>query len=225
MSGTEGDTTGGRRGNTRGRIQEVALRLFVARGYDNTSLREIAEELDVTKAALYYHFKTKEELVVAIYDEWTRPIDAIVAWAGEQEPTLENKREILRRYSEAMASAGTLFRFMQENQASLGRFHLGERFKERVRVLGALLVPPTAATVDRIRGLAALHTIHAAVFAVSQYIDVSPEEKRIAALQVAQELLTAAAAADGPAGDPADGQYPAGAAGPAAGSGSDGTEG
>ncbi|NJP68739.1 TetR/AcrR family transcriptional regulator [Streptomyces spiramenti] len=199
MSGTEGDTTGGRRGNTRGRIQEVALRLFVARGYDNTSLREIAEELDVTKAALYYHFKTKEELVVAIYDEWTRPIDAIVAWAGEQEPTLENKREVLRRYSEAMASAGPLFRFMQENQASLGRFHLGERFKERVRVLGALLVPPTAATVDRIRGLAALHTIHAAVFAVSQYIDVGPEEKRLAALQVAQELLTAAAG-DGPAG-------------------------
>ncbi|NJQ15080.1 TetR/AcrR family transcriptional regulator [Streptomyces bohaiensis] len=199
MSGTEGDTTGGRRGNTRGRIQEVALRLFVARGYDNTSLREIAEELDVTKAALYYHFKTKEELVVAIYDEWTQPIDAIVAWAGEQEPTLENKREVLRRYSEAMASAGPLFRFMQENQASLGRFHLGERFKERVRVLGALLVPPTAATVDRIRGLAALHTIHAAVFAVSQYIDVGPEEKRLAALQVAQELLTAAA--DHGAGD------------------------
>ncbi|HWM38542.1 MAG TPA: helix-turn-helix domain-containing protein, partial [Streptomyces sp.] len=45
------------RGNTRQRIQDVALELFAQRGYDKTSLREIAEHLDVTKAALYYHFK------------------------------------------------------------------------------------------------------------------------------------------------------------------------
>ena len=48
------------RGDTRARIQQVALELFAERGYDKTSLREIAERLDVTKAALL-HFKSKEE--------------------------------------------------------------------------------------------------------------------------------------------------------------------
>ena len=41
-----------RRGNTRQRIQDVALDLFAEQGYEKTSLREIAEQLDVTKAAL-----------------------------------------------------------------------------------------------------------------------------------------------------------------------------
>ena len=45
------------RSDTRARIQRVALELFAEQGYDKTSLREIAERLDVTKAALYYHFK------------------------------------------------------------------------------------------------------------------------------------------------------------------------
>ena len=45
------------RGDTRTRIQQVALELFAEQGYDKTSLREIAGRLDVTKAALYYHFE------------------------------------------------------------------------------------------------------------------------------------------------------------------------
>src|ERR1039457_770640 len=51
------------RGDTRQRIQAVALELFAEQGYEKTSLREIAERLGVTKAALYYHFKSKEAIV------------------------------------------------------------------------------------------------------------------------------------------------------------------
>jgi AcrR family transcriptional regulator len=68
-AGTEGAGTEGaghdphhearRHHDTRARIQQVALELFAEQGYDKTSLREIAERLDVTKAALYYHFKSK----------------------------------------------------------------------------------------------------------------------------------------------------------------------
>src|SRR5215475_13717231 len=48
------------RGDTRERIQSIALELFAEQGYEKTSLREIAERLGVTKAALYYHFRSKE---------------------------------------------------------------------------------------------------------------------------------------------------------------------
>ena len=49
--------------DTRDRILETALDLFIERGYDKTSLREIAERVGVTKAALYYHFSSKEEII------------------------------------------------------------------------------------------------------------------------------------------------------------------
>ncbi len=57
------------RGNTRQRIQDIALELFAERGYEKTSLREIAEQLGVTKAALYYHFRTKEDLVTSLFED------------------------------------------------------------------------------------------------------------------------------------------------------------
>jgi TetR/AcrR family transcriptional regulator, cholesterol catabolism regulator len=45
-----------------GQLVEIACRLFAAHGYEGTSLRDIAEEARVTKAALYYHFPNKEAL-------------------------------------------------------------------------------------------------------------------------------------------------------------------
>src|SRR6202167_344121 len=53
--------------STRERILDVALELFLAQGYDGTSLREIAEQLGVTKAALYYHFESKEDILRALH--------------------------------------------------------------------------------------------------------------------------------------------------------------
>jgi AcrR family transcriptional regulator len=48
--------------DTRDRILQVALDLFIEQGYEKTSLREIAERIGVSKAALYYHFASKEEI-------------------------------------------------------------------------------------------------------------------------------------------------------------------
>jgi AcrR family transcriptional regulator len=45
-----------------GQLIEIASRLFASRGYEGTSLRDIAEEARITKAALYYHFPNKEAL-------------------------------------------------------------------------------------------------------------------------------------------------------------------
>lgn len=54
---------------TREVILETARRLFEERGYDATSLRQIAEAVGTTKAAVYYHFPAKEHLLL----ELTRP--------------------------------------------------------------------------------------------------------------------------------------------------------
>jgi Bacterial regulatory proteins, tetR family len=48
---------------TRARILEVAQELFTERGYAGTSIADIAGELGTSKAALYYHFKSKEQIL------------------------------------------------------------------------------------------------------------------------------------------------------------------
>ena len=44
---------------TRARLIEVAMHLFGTRGYADTSIADICDELDITKGALFHHFKTK----------------------------------------------------------------------------------------------------------------------------------------------------------------------
>src|ERR1700759_5383065 len=54
-------------GDTRERILDVALELFTEQGYDKTSLRQIADRLGFTQAAIYYHFAAKQDILVALH--------------------------------------------------------------------------------------------------------------------------------------------------------------
>ncbi|MFI7498869.1 TetR/AcrR family transcriptional regulator [Streptomyces sp. NPDC049687] len=180
-----------RRGNTRQRIQDVALELFAEQGYEKTSLREIAERLEVTKAALYYHFKTKEEIIVGIFTDLTKPIEELIEWGREQPHTLETKHEMVRRYSQALADAAPLFRFMQENQATVRELEIGDSFKDRMRGLRDIFIDPDAPLTDQVRCVSAIFTLHAGMFFL-QDIDGDPEEKRAAVLEVAVDLVSQA---------------------------------
>ncbi|MFB6812894.1 MULTISPECIES: TetR/AcrR family transcriptional regulator [unclassified Streptomyces] len=180
-----------RRGNTRQRIQDVALELFAEQGYEKTSLREIAERLEVTKAALYYHFKTKEDIIISVFEDLTRPIDELIEWAQQQPPTLETKREVLRRYSEAMAAGAPLYRFMQENQATMRELSIGETVKRRLFTLVELLRTEDGPLADQVRCVSALFTLHAGMMFL-QHVEGNPEETRLAALEVATDLITQA---------------------------------
>ncbi len=53
--------------STRERILDIALELFIDQGYEKTSLRDIAERLGTTKAALYYHFERKQDILLELH--------------------------------------------------------------------------------------------------------------------------------------------------------------
>jgi AcrR family transcriptional regulator len=53
-------------GEMRQRILDVAMEFFLDRGYGSTSIRDIAEKLDISKAAVYYHFPAKQSLAAAL---------------------------------------------------------------------------------------------------------------------------------------------------------------
>jgi len=54
---------------TRRRILASALSLFVRKGYERTTFTDIAERLKMTKGAVYWHFESKERLLVELVDE------------------------------------------------------------------------------------------------------------------------------------------------------------
>jgi AcrR family transcriptional regulator len=191
MVGTMDGTKHQRRGNTRQRIQDVALELFAEQGYEKTSLREIAEHLEVTKAALYYHFRTKEEIIVSLFDDLTQPIGELIEWGRQQPHTLETKQEIVRRYSDVLCGATPLFRFMQENQATVRELRIGDSFKDRMRGLRDIIIDPEADLTDQVRCVSALFTLHAGMH-IMQDLETDPEQRRKAVLEVAIDLVTQA---------------------------------
>ena len=150
----------GRRGDTRARIQQVALELFAQQGYDRTSLREIAERLGVTKAALYYHFKSKEDIVLSFTEDHFARIDALIAWGREQPATAQTVREVLDRYISIVVDSGEVFRFLERNQATIhgtgdGK-HRFTQFRPRLKALMEVIAGPDAPLRDRVRAASAL---------------------------------------------------------------------
>ncbi len=70
----------------RQRILDESTRLFVRRGYDGVSIRDIAEACRMTKAALYYHFQDKEDLLVAVLSSGLETLGRLVEDVLSEEP-------------------------------------------------------------------------------------------------------------------------------------------
>lgn len=70
--------TRGRPGHDRSAVLRQAIALFNERGYDATSISDIASALGVTKSAIYHHFPSKESLLAAALDEALEGLSAAV---------------------------------------------------------------------------------------------------------------------------------------------------
>ena len=182
----------GRRVGTREKIQQVALELFAEQGYDKTSLREIAERLNVTKAALYYHFRTKEDIVASLFDDFLAHVDGIIKWAGEQEASHATREGILHRYAEIVTSpeAGRMIQFVQGNQSAVRDLKHSTDLFARFRQLSNLLVDPAAPLKAQLKAGMALGVLHIGTFGPIG-IDATVEQRGAAALEVALELISA----------------------------------
>ncbi len=81
-------TTSPRATRADNRIQElldVAAKLFAKRGYAATSVRDIALGVNMLSGSVYYHFASKEELLVAVYEAGVTQIEARVLAALKNE--------------------------------------------------------------------------------------------------------------------------------------------
>lgn len=197
----QGEPPHGRRGDTRARIQRIALEMFAEQGYERTSLREIAERLGVTKAALYYHFKSKEDIVHSFTEDYFGRLDALIAWGRDQPPTARTGHELLDRYITIVMESGEVFRFLERNQASLRGTEHGKhrftQFRPRLNALVDILTGPAAPPRSRIRAAAALFAANASCMFFSgntlepeadQAPQLDQDELRKIVLELAEDL-------------------------------------
>src|ERR687883_59961 len=85
---------------TRARILDAARGLFAERGYAGTSMRDLAEVLGITKAALYYHFPGKADILLALVEPGLVELDAIADRAPTMIPLFSDpsaKRDLAER--------------------------------------------------------------------------------------------------------------------------------
>lgn len=182
---------------TRERILDVALELFTAHGYDKTSLRDIAERLGITKAALYYYFARKEDILLELHlrlhrfgSEVLSKLEAlpdgperVAAWP-----------QMLNELMEFLASNGDIMAVHERNPAAIAALHANvvnrlenERIEQRlVRILSS----PAISVDQRLRMALSIGAI-TEVFGDSReaFLDVPVEDLTARLRNILRELL------------------------------------
>ena len=169
------DEPGGIQGNgdqagesTRERILDVALDLFTDQGFDGTSMREIAERLGISKPAIYYHFGSKEEILMALHMRLHDFGRAALARLTGQSVTLEQWDSLLGELLDQMPAQRGVFLMHVRNQAAMEKLHTtkdhDDDHDEFLHRLQQALVDPSVPLRDRVRMACALGAMFGGLF-------------------------------------------------------------
>jgi AcrR family transcriptional regulator len=166
--------------DTRERILDVALDLFTEQGFDGTSLREIAERLGVTKAALYYHFESKDDILLALHmrlHEFGK--DALLKM-GDEPVTLAQWRDLLDEIVDSMLAQRPLFLMHERNQAALEKLHKAEHDAEHEDLQNQfrrVLADTRISLEDRVRMAASFGVLFSGLFLSGEAFSSSTNEE------------------------------------------------
>ena len=160
--------------STRERILDVALDLFTDQGFDGTSMREIAERLHISKPAIYYHFASKEEILMALHMRLHELGKEALARLTSQTVTLQAWGVLLDELLDQMVGQRQIFLMHERNQAALEKLHrkdhdeehddLQKRFREA-------LADPSLSLRDRVRMACSLGAVFGGLFMAGDAFD------------------------------------------------------
>jgi AcrR family transcriptional regulator len=140
--------------STRDRILNVALELFTEKGFDGTSLREIAERLGVTKAAIYYHFASKDDILMALHMRLHEFGKDALSQMTDEPVTLQQWGLLLELLVGQMLAQRKLFLFHERNQAALEKLHRADHDAEHDDIqdkFRRVIADPRVSLHDRVR--------------------------------------------------------------------------
>ncbi len=112
-------------------ILETAARLFSQKGYSGVSIRDIARACDLTNAALYYHFKNKDDLFLAVLRRNHEKVMVALTEAFEQSGDFrERLKRLVLRYGEVMCGQRQSYQMVRRDLAQIGDARAGKLFGE-----------------------------------------------------------------------------------------------
>lgn len=167
--------------DTKTRIQAVARELFVRQGVQNTSLRQIADRLGITKPALYYHFASRDDLVRSIVQPLVDDMERFIRGRrpGQERALLEDYFDLVWQHREVIV-------MVIRELPMLATLDLGRRMMEWRQQLISLLLGPDADPAGRIRATVALGGM---ADCTVEYADLSLEQVKPTAVQAAMAAL------------------------------------
>ncbi|WP_350281408.1 helix-turn-helix domain-containing protein [Kribbella sp. HUAS MG21] len=176
--------------DTKTEIHRAAVQLFSTQGYEKTSLREIAEQVGITKASLYYHYSSKQQLLRAIVGTFLDDVFAVLRQVDDLPWSPETERELLGAYVDVViehrSTGPTLMRDIAAVLAAFGDDL--DKLIAQSRRFQVWLAGPDPTPADRLRAAAAVEVVGAAM---SAEIDPesSPDEIRAVLLDAASAIL------------------------------------
>ena len=155
-------TAGSAADDTRQRILDVAVDLFIEQGYAGTSVRDISERLGMTKGSLYYHFASKEDVLNAIVTPLIEDLDRFVADADAAPGRID--RDLLVRLVNILDEHGALLRSLMGDPSVLHGLANRQEMPHRIAALRRALADSDEPTA-LLRGRCALGVINAGAVA------------------------------------------------------------
>lgn len=170
------------------RIINAALELFARHSVGGTSLQMIADQIGVTKAAVYHQFKTKDEIVLAAAAAELGRLEAVLDEA-EAQPTHKRARDALLRGIIDLAVSGRRTTSIILSDPVIIRFFSGnDAFSDVMHRLRLILIGDEAGNDARVRTAMVLAAISGAVMHPF-VIDLDDATLSAELLRLAQRLL------------------------------------
>ena len=170
------------------RIVSAAFELFARHGVGGTSLQMIADEIGVTKAAVYHQYKTKDEIVLAAAEAELARLQAVIG-AAEAEPSRKRARDaliagIVDLAVESRRTVGTIL----NDPVIVGFFDHHETFHDAMHRLRRLLIGDDADPEARVRTAMLIAAVSGAVMHPF-VVDLDDDLLRAELLRLARRFL------------------------------------
>ena len=180
-------------GDTRETIRAVALELFSDKGFEQTSLREIAERVGLTKASLYYHYPSKQALLLAVVEPVVTGWRSIVDDTARLEHSPAHVRNVVERCLEVFLRNRSVAGIFQRDAAGVAVV-LGTLWDDMVGLgkrLVTWLAGPSPTPADRLRAIAAMEVLGAVLTSATYQDDqeFAEDEMRAVLSQAALDVL------------------------------------
>lgn len=161
---------------TKDAIREAALRLFSTKGFELTSLREVADEVGITKASLYYHYASKQDLLLAVIEPVFADMRAMAADLDALEYGRDTVREVLTRQLHSMLAHRHIGVMFVKDGVAVGQA-IGDRYQDMMamhRKLYCWLAGPDSDAEGVLRATAALEIVKTALLSQEITPDAEP---------------------------------------------------